>query len=54
LVMMIGGAIVVATWSENYGSIGQASITQQFRDALVAIATGNLSLSRNHSRRCRR
>lgn len=38
--MLIGGAVMVATWSENYGDKASKSIGQQFSKAWHAIATG--------------
>ena len=41
--MLAGGAVVVATWSENYGGgadSGLESIGQQFKEAIVAVVAG--------------
>ena len=44
IVMLVGGAVVLATWTENYGGggvdAGANSIGQQFKEAIVAIAAG--------------
>ena len=38
--MLIGGAIMMATWPENYGDSGSKNLTQQFEKAWHAITTG--------------
>ena len=38
--MLIGGAIMMATWPENYGDSGRKNLTQQFEKAWHAITTG--------------
>ena len=43
VVMLAGGAVVVATWSENHGGgvdSGLESIGQQFKEAIVAVVAG--------------
>ncbi len=39
-VMLLGGAIVAATWTENYGGEGLQSLGQQFLGAWHAITSG--------------
>jgi hypothetical protein len=38
--MLIGGAVMMATWPENYGDSGSKNLTQQFEKAWHAITTG--------------
>jgi hypothetical protein len=38
--MLIGGAIMMATWPENYGDSGSKNLGQQFEKAWHAITTG--------------
>jgi hypothetical protein len=38
--MLIGGAVMVMTWPENYGDSGSKNLTQQFEKAWHAITTG--------------
>jgi hypothetical protein len=38
--MLIGGAVMIATWPENYGDSGSKNLGQQFEKAWHAITTG--------------
>lgn len=38
--MLIGGAIMMATWPENYGDSSSKNLSQQFEKAWHAITTG--------------
>lgn len=38
--MLIGGAVMMMTWPENYGDSGSKNLTQQFEKAWHAITTG--------------
>lgn len=38
--MLIGGAVMMTTWPENYGDSGSKNLTQQFEKAWHAITTG--------------
>lgn len=38
--MLIGGAVMMATWPENYGDSGSKNLSQQFEKAWHAITTG--------------
>jgi len=43
-VMVLAGAIILVTWSENYGKTTHRSIGAQFSEALHAICAGVLTL----------
>jgi hypothetical protein len=38
--MVIGGGVIMATWTENYGNVHQNNITDQFAKAARAIMQG--------------